>query len=109
MTLINARPLWPLETKSRFQRAAAAAMRGAAVGLRILVRIARAYVRHRGAMRQLVGLDPHQLADLGLTTGDVEAAVAEPLWRDPTARLAVLREERRAAGPSGRDEGRGPP
>ena len=52
---------------------------------------------HRRQFASLGNLDDRMLADLGLTRGDIGAAVAEPLWRDPTVRLSVLSIERRAA------------
>jgi len=52
----------------------------------------------------LAALDDHMLADLGLSRTDLNDALSEPLWRDPTALLA--RPARRAppvapGGPSG--------
>jgi hypothetical protein len=37
------------------------------------------------------------LADIGLTRADLNDALAEPLWRDPTNMLARRRGERRRA------------
>ncbi|MFC5069975.1 DUF1127 domain-containing protein [Flaviflagellibacter deserti] len=40
-------------------------------------------------------LDDRMLSDIGISRGDVESAFAEPVWRDPTTRLALLATERR--------------
>jgi hypothetical protein len=45
-------------------------------------------------MTVLASLDERALADMGLTRADVRDAVAQPLWRDPTAVLAQRRRER---------------
>jgi uncharacterized protein YjiS (DUF1127 family) len=50
--------------------------------------------RHRNDMAVLASLDDRTLADMGLTRADVRDAVAQPLWRDPTAVLADRRRER---------------
>lgn len=56
-----------------------------------------AVVNRYEAGRALARLDDRMLADIGLTRTDVGAAFSEPLWRDPTRRLAVIAVERRAA------------
>ncbi len=40
-------------------------------------------------------LDDRMLSDIGVSRGDVESAFAEPVWRDPTTRLALMVTERR--------------
>ena len=47
--------------------------------------------------RQLSNYDSRMLADIGLRPEDVQSAFAEPIWRDPTRRLAVIAIERRCA------------
>lgn len=54
-------------------------------------------VKARHEMDRLVGFDDRMLADIGLTRGDLRDAVAEPLWRDPTAILVARSRERRKA------------
>jgi uncharacterized protein YjiS (DUF1127 family) len=56
-----------------------------------------ALVNRYEAGRALSRFDSRMLADIGLTPNDVGAAFSEPLWRDPTRRLAVIAVERRAA------------
>ncbi|MGH6922199.1 MAG: DUF1127 domain-containing protein [Propylenella sp.] len=50
--------------------------------------------RNRRSVVRLTELDDHLLADLGLTRRDVNAALSQPLFRDPSAEL------RRVAGES---------
>ena len=57
-------------------------------------RIAAAW-RHRHDAAVLAGMDDRLLADIGLTRADLNDAIAEPLWRDPTAVLARRHGERR--------------
>jgi uncharacterized protein YjiS (DUF1127 family) len=52
--------------------------------------------RHRGDFVLLSSLDDRMLRDIGLTRGDLNDALAEPLWRDPTAVLVRRQRERRA-------------
>lgn len=47
--------------------------------------------------RALSSYDSRMLADIGLRPEDVQSAFAEPIWRDPTRRLAVIAIERRTA------------
>lgn len=65
-----------------------------------------AYVHRRQSARVLARLDDRMLADIGVTRGDVESALLEPVWRDPTKRLAVMAIERRAATRAVRSEAR---
>jgi uncharacterized protein YjiS (DUF1127 family) len=57
-------------------------------------RLANAW-RHRHDAAVLAALDDHMLADLGLSRSDLNDALSEPLWRDPTALLARRHGERR--------------
>jgi uncharacterized protein YjiS (DUF1127 family) len=54
-------------------------------------------MRNRREVAALLAADPGMLRDLGLTPMDVSCALAEPVWRDPSARLLVWSIERRAA------------
>lgn len=56
-----------------------------------------AVVNRYEAGRTLARFDSRMLADIGLTESDIATAFSEPLWRDPTRRLAVIAIERRAA------------
>jgi uncharacterized protein YjiS (DUF1127 family) len=51
--------------------------------------------RHRKSIMDLNGMDEHMLKDIGLSRGDVHAALDEPFYRDPTSRLASESDERR--------------
>jgi uncharacterized protein YjiS (DUF1127 family) len=66
------------------------------LGLAVLAAIG-AVVNRYQAGRALSQFDGRMLADIGLTPGDVDSAFSEPLWRDPTRRLAVIAVERRTA------------
>ena len=71
----------------------------AAVGMTV-ARIGRWLVdawRHRHDAVALAAFDDRMLADIGLTRGDLNDALAEPLWRDPTSVLARRQGERRKA------------
>jgi uncharacterized protein YjiS (DUF1127 family) len=52
--------------------------------------------RHRRAVGNLVDFDDHMLRDIGLTRGDVAAALAGPAFDDPSTRLRIFAVERRA-------------
>jgi uncharacterized protein YjiS (DUF1127 family) len=43
--------------------------------------------RNRRSVAQLSEFDDHMLADLGLTRGDVSAALSQPFSQDPSAEL----------------------
>ena len=43
--------------------------------------------RNRRTIAALNEQDDYLLADIGLTRRDVRSAMAEPIWRDPTATL----------------------
>jgi len=51
--------------------------------------------RHRHDAVALAALDDRMLADIGLTRCDLNDALSEPLWRDPTIVLARRYRERR--------------
>ncbi len=71
----------------------------AAMGAAV-VRAGRACVdawRHRHDVSVLATFDDRLLADIGLTRGDLNDALSEPLWRDPTSVLARRYGERRRA------------
>src|SRR4051794_6031149 len=52
-------------------------------------------LRHRREINQLAGADAAMLRDLGVTPMDIDGALAEPLWRDPSLRLVCSVAERR--------------
>jgi uncharacterized protein YjiS (DUF1127 family) len=52
--------------------------------------------RRRRDFATLASFDDYMLKDIGLTRGDLNDALAEPLWRDPTAMLVRRQSERRA-------------
>ena len=51
--------------------------------------------RNRRQAQVLAGLDPHMLADIGITRADLRDAFSEPFWDDPTALLRERAIERR--------------
>jgi uncharacterized protein YjiS (DUF1127 family) len=51
--------------------------------------------RHRRDAVALAAFDDRMLADIGLTRCDLNDALSEPLWRDPTVVLAHRYTERR--------------
>jgi len=59
-------------------------------------------MKHRSDIAALANQDDYLLADIGLTRHDVRHAVAQPLWRDPTAVL----QQRAGAGWSVSPNGR---
>ena len=66
----------------------------------VVVRAGRRVVdawRHRNDAALLAGFDDRMLADIGLTRADLNDALGEPLWRDPTSVLARRQSERRRA------------
>ena len=54
-------------------------------------------VRNRRQVAKLLSWDAHMLRDIGLTQGDVHAAMASPLRQDPSYRLDMMAQERRRA------------
>jgi uncharacterized protein YjiS (DUF1127 family) len=67
----------------------------AAAATRLGNRVVAAW-RHRGDVTMLASFDERMLRDIGLTRGDLNDALAEPMWRDPTAVLVRRQCERRA-------------
>jgi uncharacterized protein YjiS (DUF1127 family) len=67
----------------------------AAIAARFGRRVVAAWL-HRNDFVVLASLDDRMLRDIGLTRGDLNDALAEPLWRDPTAVLVRRQKERRA-------------
>ncbi len=53
--------------------------------------------RHRHDAAVLAAFDDRMLADIGLTRADLNDALAQPRWRDPTIVLAYRHRERRRA------------
>jgi len=51
--------------------------------------------RHRHDVALLAAMDDRMLADIGLTRGDLNSALSQSLWRDPTRVLVRLRGGRR--------------
>jgi uncharacterized protein YjiS (DUF1127 family) len=78
-------------------RSAASAMFAAGRAVADFVVKAVTLWQNRRAVERLVNADPAMLRDLGLTPMDVSCALAEPFWRDPSARLLIWTIERRAA------------
>ena len=66
------------------------------VGLARLIALWRA-ARNRRAVARLLEWDDHMLRDVGLTAGDVHAALASPMGDDPSYRLGAMSRERRRA------------
>ena len=58
-------------------------------GLARLVTLWRA-ARNRRAIARLMEWDAHMLRDIGLTPGDVRAALASPVGDDPSYRLGAF-------------------
>ena len=54
-------------------------------------------MQHRRAVAKLLDWDARALRDIGLTPSDVRSALAGPIADDPSARLACMSSERRAA------------
>jgi uncharacterized protein YjiS (DUF1127 family) len=52
--------------------------------------------RHRNDVAMLASFDERMLRDIGLTRSDLNDALSEPMWRDPTAVLVRRQRERRA-------------
>lgn len=51
---------------------------------------------HRRTVLEMASFDDRMLSDIGLTRGDVHAALSLPMDSDPSARLRILAVERRA-------------
>ena len=69
----------------------------AAVTVMKAMRNWRIAMRNRREVQMLLDAEPGVLRDLGLSRMDVVAALSEPTWRDPSARLLIWSVERRAA------------
>ncbi|MDR3375145.1 MAG: DUF1127 domain-containing protein [Ancalomicrobiaceae bacterium] len=52
--------------------------------------------RNRGVVLKMWQFDDRMLSDIGITRGDVGAALASDLTSDPTMRLRIMAVERRA-------------
>ena len=74
----------------------AALLAGLRAPVRVVTSIAAA-LKNRREVAQLLEAEPGMLRDLGLTPMDINCALSEPLWRDPSARLLVWSIERRTA------------
>jgi uncharacterized protein YjiS (DUF1127 family) len=53
--------------------------------------------RNRRAVAHMLAFDDHMLRDIGVTRGDVHAAMSAPISDDPSHTLAGFAHERRAA------------
>lgn len=58
-------------------------------------------LKNRRQAGMLARLDDRMLADIGLNRSDLRDAYAEPLWRDPTDKLATRAREKRCNRRSG--------
>lgn len=83
-------PVLPLAAGT-LARALGTAMNLAVVSVKALARA----VRHRRDAQMLASLDRRMLADIGITSSDVNDAFSAPLWQDPTALLSERAIERR--------------
>ncbi len=55
-------------------------------------------IKNRREINQLAGADAAILRDLGITPSDIDGALSQPLWRDPSAHLVEAQMSwRRAA------------
>lgn len=54
-------------------------------------------LHNRREINQLATADAAMLRDLGLTSTDVEGALSQPLWRDPSAQLVTAQREWRCS------------
>ena len=50
-------------------------------------------LHNRREINQLANADAAMLRDLGLTPTDVEGALSQPLWRDPSAQLVAAQHD----------------
>lgn len=62
---------------------------------RAVINVLRALM-HRRTVLEMASFDDRMLSDIGLTRGDVHAALSLPVDMDPSARLRILAVERRA-------------
>lgn len=63
-----------------------------------VIRFARA-LRNRSEVRKLADFDDHMLRDIGLTRGDLDGALGEPLHFDPSVLLVQSFEHRHRSQP----------
>jgi uncharacterized protein YjiS (DUF1127 family) len=54
-------------------------------------------IKNRREINQLASAEPSMLRDLGITTADIDGALSQPLWHDPSARLVEAQMEWRRA------------
>ncbi|MBP0580003.1 hypothetical protein J8I29_11845 [Labrys sp. LIt4] len=54
-------------------------------------------LHNRREINQLATADAAMLRDLGLTPTDVEGALSQPLWRDPSAQLVAAQMDWRSS------------
>ena len=81
----------PMVTRRREPALVRAAFAVALHGMRKFSRL----LKNRRNARMMAGMDDRMLADIGLTRSDLRDAYAEPLWRDPTDKLADRVSEKR--------------
>jgi uncharacterized protein YjiS (DUF1127 family) len=62
-------------------------IRNAAVDVALGIRRFVVAIRRRRDLEQLAHHPDYLLKDIGLTRRDLDAALAEPFWRDPTVHL----------------------
>ena len=62
-------------------------IRNAAVDAALGIRRFVVAIRRRRDLEQLADHPDYLLADIGLTRNDLDAALSEPFWRDPTVHL----------------------
>ena len=60
--------------------------------------------RNRRSVVRLLEWDAHMLRDIGLTPGDVRAALSSPVTDDPSYRLGAMSHERRKAAQAAAQE-----
>lgn len=83
-----------LALASRFGQTAAVLARDVAI---TVVAALKAWRNRRTLARELGWLDDHMLRDIGITRGDLHAALSGRVADDPCRRLTVLALERRTA------------
>ena len=84
----------------------AASLPRAFARLRDLVAWVTATRERRRIIGQLSGLDDHMLRDIGVTRQDVLSVLAEPIFQDPSVKLAERAREARRASRAARLDGR---
>lgn len=67
------------------------------LSIRSLLLAVRNAWENRRVVGQLGGLDDHMLRDIGITRQDVASVLAEPLFRDPSQKLAERARATRVA------------